>query len=135
LEQDRRLRLSAFVKEKPVRPTLFACCTAALFLAAAAPPVGQPTKPSGAQKARIAALTQKLGDCHHAKAAPLAASKAGMETIVTRTLSACESQIQAIQAQLSKYIGANPAAQIIAAQRPVWRAKIRRIVADERRAR
>jgi hypothetical protein len=106
-----------------------------LLLAAAAPPAGAPAKPTEAQIARIKALTQKVGDCHRRTAVPLAAGKEEVDSIVAETSLACEDAVQALQTQLSKYIGASAAEQMIRARRPIWRDGIRRIVAGQRAAR
>ena len=111
----------------------FLACSAAFFLVAAtAPPAGAPAKPSPAQIARIKALTEKVGVCHHQQAAAKAATEAEIDMIVGETLSVCEPQAEALETQLSKYIGASAAKQSVSARRPAWREAIRRIVAAER---
>src|SRR4051812_13651820 len=110
-------------------------CSASLFLLAAAPPAATPPKPTEAQIARIKTLTEKVGACHRSTAGPLAATSAEVDAIVAETSLGCESQVQALQTQLSKYIGASAAEQMIRARRPLWRDGIRRIVAADRAAR
>jgi hypothetical protein len=120
-------------KEMIVRRVLFAACGASLFLlAAAAPPVPAPRKPTQAQIARIKSLTEAVGGCHRLTAVPLAAGEGEVDAIVAETSLACEDRVQALQTQLSKYIGASAAEETIRARRPLWREGIRRIVAAHR---
>ena len=102
-----------------------------LLLAAAA----SAQQPSQAERARLMAMSSRLGQCHHGIV--LSAARTGLNAgqIVDRALAACAGREAPIRAELTRQIGPQRASAVMQAQRAHWREAIARMVVQARAGR
>lgn len=112
--------------------SLLAAASGAAFLIAAAPPAAHPAQATAVQKKEMARLAERLGACHRAHAAAEAKSTASAETIATRAIAACQTQVVPIRALAAKVMGARAADAYLTQQQARWHEAIVRIVAANR---
>jgi len=89
-------------------------------------------QPSEAERQRLAALSSRLGQCHHRIVLRDARTRLAAAQIADRALAACASREAPIRAELTRQIGAPRTAQLMQAQRAHWRQAIAQMVAQAR---
>ena len=99
-----------------------------LLLAAA----GQAQQPTQAEQQRLAALSSRLGQCHHGIVLRDARGRFTAAQIADRALAACAAREAPIRAELVRQIGPQRTQALMQAQRAHWREAIGRMVAQAR---
>ena len=99
-----------------------------LLLAAA----GQAQQPTQAERQRLAALSSRLGQCHHGIVLRDARTRLTAAQIADRAIAACAAREAPIRAELVRQIGPQRAQGVMQAQRAHWREAIGRMVAQAR---
>jgi len=87
---------------------------------------------SQAERDRLAAMSSRLGQCHHGIVLRDARTRLTPAQIADRALAACAGREAPIRAELVRQIGPQRTAAVMQAQRAHWRQAIAQMVAQAR---
>ena len=99
-----------------------------LLLATAA----QAQQVSQAERQRLAAMSSRLGQCHHGIVVRDARTRFTAAQIADRAIAGCSAREAPIRAELVRQIGPQRTAAVMQAQRAHWRQAIAQMVAQAR---